>query len=169
MGPNEWCREGGGSARVGGQFRADRAAKVAGYAFRPFMLRIRHAKALPRCKLDPTAEETSGTNPWRKRESHKGGNRNEPNQRRGIQTTPKPESCHRRIPAGSRIQIVNLRSPGNRVHHSPNRWINQNIAGTVSRLKTVLEKIPSAASGTSPPYRSVITLQLIATGIVAMR
>ena len=42
------CREGGGGALVGGKFRAYSAAKAAGYAFRPFILRIRHhAQVLP--------------------------------------------------------------------------------------------------------------------------
>src|SRR5664279_4985883 len=44
VGPNELCREGGGGALVGGKFRAYSAAKAAGYAFRPFILRIRHAQ-----------------------------------------------------------------------------------------------------------------------------
>jgi hypothetical protein len=45
VGPNKLCREGGGGALVGGKFRAYSAAKAAGYAFRPFILRIRHAQA----------------------------------------------------------------------------------------------------------------------------
>jgi hypothetical protein len=48
VGPNELCREDGGGALVGGKFRAYSAAKAAVYAFRPFILRIRHAQGAPR-------------------------------------------------------------------------------------------------------------------------
>lgn len=49
------------------------------------------------------------------------------------------------------------------------RVTRKKMAGTVAILSRVVRKMARAASGVSPPKRSVKMLQLMATGMLAMR